>query len=220
MSELSEITVVLVDFQFLTRKAIASLIEETPGYCLVSQIKKPENLTTKINSIKPDLVVLDVYEKNSGYLEEVINLQNKGNIKLLVITNSQNPKTIQALLKSGIKGMVTKNCSEIEIINALKAVSIGQRFYCNTILNSVLESNQQEVENCEPTTLSPRELQVLKLIANGNITAKIAEKLHISIHTVSAHRKNILRKLNITSPIHLVAYAVESGLVSVDHKKR
>lgn len=220
MSELSEITVVLVDFQFLTRKAIASLIEETPGYCLVSQIKKPENLTTKINSIKPDLVVLDVYEKNSGYLEEVINLQNKGNIKLLVITNSQNPKTIQALLKSGIKGMVTKNCNEIEIINALKAVSIGQRFYCNTILNSVLESNQQEVVNCEPTTLSPRELQVLKLIANGNITAKIAEKLHISIHTVNAHRKNILRKLNITSPIHLVAYAVESGLVSVDHKKR
>lgn len=220
MSIVKEKSVVLADFQFLTRKAIASLIEETPGFYLASQIDKPESLTENINDLKPDLLVLDVIEKDPKYLEEIITLQKKGSMQLLVITNSQNRITIQTLIKSGIKGMVTKNCSETEIIDALKAVSIGQRFYCNTILNSVLETDQQENENCEPTSLSPRELEVLELIANGNTTEKIAKKLHISVHTVNAHRKNILRKLNITSPIHLVAYAVESGLVSVNYNKR
>ena len=213
------ISVVLADFQFLTRKAIASLIQETSGFRLVAQIDNPKDLAQRVKSLKPDMLVLDVFENDPGWVSEVIAINQLPDMKVLFITNSQHQNTIQTLLNSDIKGMVTKNCSETEIINALKAVSVGHRFYCNSILNQLMEPGQQLTADCGPTSLSPRELQVLKLIANGNTTEKIAHKLHISIHTVNAHRKNILKKLNISSPIHLVAYAVETGLVTIDYNK-
>lgn len=215
-----DISVVLADFQFLTRKSIASLIKETPGFQLMEQIDNPKGLIEKLNALKPRLLVLDIFQNDPDFFNQVLEVSRQPDMHLLVITNSQNHDMIQSLLKAGIKGMVTKNCSEGEIINALKAVSIGHRFYCNSILNALLESDQKPAEDCEPTTLSQRELQVLQLIANGNTTEKIAAKLHISIHTVNSHRKNILRKLNISSPIHLVAYAVESGLVTIDYNKK
>jgi DNA-binding NarL/FixJ family response regulator len=220
VSKSYDISVVLADFQFLTRKSIASLIEETPGFHLAGQIDKPEVLNEKLHQLKPKLLVLDIFQDDPGFLDDVIQISRHPDMHLLIITNSQHHDTIQALLKAGIKGIVTKNCSETEIINALKAVAIGHRFYCNSILNIVMASDAQAAEDCEPTSLSPRELQVLKLIAHGNTTDKIAKKLHISIHTVNSHRKNILRKLNISSPIHLVAYAVETGLVTIDYNKK
>lgn len=219
MTKSTDISVALADFQFLTRKAISSLIEETPGFQLVGQIDNPIALGEMLRQLKPKLLVLDIFQGDPDFLDQILEVSRQPDLHLLIITNSQLHDTIKALLKAGVKGIVTKNCSESEIINALKAVSIGHRFYCNSILNMVIEPEQSN-EDREPTSLSPRELQVLKLIASGNTTEKIAKKLHISIHTVNAHRKNILRKLNISSPIHLVAYAVESGLVTIDYKKK
>jgi DNA-binding NarL/FixJ family response regulator len=219
MGDKKVINVLLADFQFLTRKAIAHLIEEARGFHLVGQIKEPNYLRQTLISIKPDMLVLDVVENDPSWINEIIAINQLPDLEVLIITNSQHQHTIQALLKSDIRGIVTKNCSEEEIINALKAVSIGHRFYCNSILNLLMQADQQLADDCEPTSLSPRELQVLKLIANGYTTEKIAHKLHISIHTVNSHRKNILKKLNISSPIHLVAYAVRSGLVKLDIHK-
>ena len=73
--------------------------------------------------------------------------------------------------------------------------------------------NPEKVEDCEPTNLTPREYEVLELITRGKTTAQIAEELHLSVHTINSHRKNILRKLNMNSPAELIVYALESGIV-------
>lgn len=212
------ISVVLADFQFLTRKAIKSLIEDIPGFQVVAQINQPENLMTSLKTVNPQLLVVDIFEKDPSYIDRIIEIKNRDTIEMLVITNSQNQQYIQKLLQAGIRGIVTKNCSEEEITTALKSVSKGQRFYCNNILNQIVEKDTEE--DCKPTTLTTRELEVLKLIALGYKTSKIAQNLNISIHTVNSHRKNILRKLNISSPIHLVAYALDFGLVNIEYKKK
>jgi len=211
------IQVGLADFQFLTRRALAELISEVPGFRLVKETDNPAQLKSLSYSDGRFVLLVDFIESDPDMINLLSNLNEPPNVELLVITNSTNTILVNRLLKLGIKGMVTKNCSEDEIRTALRSVSIGNRFYCNNILNMVMEpgdSNQKE-----PPKLTRREHEVLSLIAQGMSTQTIADELHISIHTVNSHRKNITKKLNINSPLHLVAYAAETGLVSIDYCK-
>ncbi len=216
----SSAAVLLADFQFLTSMAMKDLIDRLPGFQIVGQFTSRKELLQGIAAVEYDLLVLDIFGEDTESLDQITKISQQSGRHMLIITNTQDRATVQALLKAGIKGIVTKSCSEEEITNALKAVSVGHRFYCNSILNLVMESGQLPQEASEPSMLSARELQVLKLIAQGNTTRKVADSLNISIHTVNSHRKNILRKLHISSPIHLIAYAVENGLVTIDYDKK
>lgn len=169
-------------------------------------------LEKAVAEYKPELVVVDISDKDSLLIDRLESLKKDSESDFLVISNSQNRESMQRLLGMGIKGIVTKNCSEEEIVSALKSVKKGNRFFCNTILDLVV-SAQNEEENCEPANLSPREYEVLKLITKGLRTNQIADELHVSVHTINSHRKNILKKLNLSSPAELIVYAIESGLV-------
>lgn len=207
-------SVLLADFQFLTRQGIATLIGSIPDFKIVGEVNKSSELEAAISQMRPDLTVLDISDKDHELISALERIKQNSKVKFLIISNSQNRESIQRLLKMGIKGIVTKNCSEEEITNALLAVSENNRFFCNTVLDLVVE-NQDERENCEPTNLSPREFEVLTLIAKGNTTNQIAEQLFLSVHTINSHRKNILKKLNMKSPTELIVYAIQSGLVKV-----
>lgn len=206
-------SVLLADFQFLTRQGISSLIEGLPDFEVTNLIDKPENLEEAIVSDGPDLVVLDISTNDTFLISELERIKkSKTEVSFLVISNNQNRESIQKLLSIGIKGVVTKNCSEEEITSALIAVSRGNRFFCNNVLDLVVDGPAKE-DDCEPTNLSPREFEVLKLITKGFTTNQIAETLHLSVHTINSHRKNILKKLNLGSPAELIVFALESGLV-------
>ncbi len=205
-------SVLLADFQFLTREGITALINSLPDFHVSHVISESEELSNAMDSQEHDLIVLDISDKDTSLIDQLEVIKQKTESPFLVISNSQSKESIQRLLGMGIKGIVTKNCSEEEIINALRAVEKGNRFFCNNILDLVLDS-QKEEEDCEPTNLSPREFEVLQLIVRGNKTNQIADRLHVSIHTINSHRKNILKKLNIRSPAELIVYALESGLV-------
>ncbi|MEM6830386.1 MAG: response regulator transcription factor [Bacteroidota bacterium] len=210
-------SVLLADFQFLTREGITALINSLPDFYVAHIVRDSDMLADAINNENPDLVVLDISDKEPSLIDQLEKVKKKTNCSFLIISNSQSKESIQRLLGMGIKGVVTKNCSEDEIINALRAVKNGNRFFCNNILDLVVDS-QKEEEDCEPTSLSPREYQVLQLITKGKKTNQIAEKLHVSVHTINSHRKNILKKLNIQSPAELIVYALESGLVKNEVK--
>ncbi|WP_370088837.1 LuxR C-terminal-related transcriptional regulator [Ekhidna sp.] len=205
-------SVLLADFQYLTRQGIASLIKAMPGFEVVKMIDTPSNLSNSVQTTSPDLVVIDISDKDRELIPVLKELKKSTSCSFLVISNSQTRESIQQLLAMGIKGILTKNCSEEEIVNALRAVAQGNRFFCNNILDLVVHNPEKE-EDCEPTSLSPREYEVLELITKGKTTAQIAEELHLSIHTINSHRKNILRKLNLNSPAELIVYALESGIV-------
>ncbi len=204
--------VLLADFQFLTRKGLASLIHAIPGMILIKEVDQADELENTILESQPDLAILDIYGKEDEVLDQIERIKQHTNTSLLVISNTQNKESIQRLLNSGVKGILTKNCSEEEITNGLIAVSKGSRFFCNTVLEMVLNGEEAD-EDCEPTNLSKREYEVLELITKGMTTALIADTLHLSIHTINSHRKNILKKLGLSSPAELIVYALESGLV-------
>ncbi|WP_420317055.1 response regulator transcription factor [Ekhidna sp.] len=205
-------SVLLADFQYLTRQGIASLIKAMPGFDLVKMIESPNQLIEHVKSVNPQLVVIDISDKDKELIPSLRMLKEETECSFLVISNSQTKESIRQLLAMGIKGILTKNCSEEEIINGLRAVSQGNRFFCNNILELVVD-RPDEVDNCEPTNLTPREFEVLELITQGLTTAQIADHLHLSIHTINSHRKNTLKKLGLNSPTELVVYALETGLV-------
>ena len=206
-------SVLLADFQYLTRQGIASLIKAMPGFELIKTIDSSEKLIIDATDSNPNLIVIDISDKDIELIPKLRILKETLESSFLVISNSQTKDSIQQLLAMGIKGILTKNCSEEEIVSGLRAVAQGNRFFCNNILELVVESPDSN-ENCEPTTLTPREFEVLELITKGMTTASIAEKLHVSVHTINSHRKNILKKLNLKSPAELIVYALESGLIT------
>ena len=205
--------VLLADFQFLTRKGMSALIKSIPGFETSIEIDDAERLKVEVQKSTPDLVVVDLDGKETELVSQIEELkQSQKETSFLVISNIQGKESIQRLLNAGIKGILTKNCSEEEITNGLIAVSKGNRFFCNTILELVVQGETTE-EDCEPTNLSVREYEVLELITQGLTTVLIADRLNLSVHTINSHRKNILKKLKMSSPTELVVYALESGLV-------
>lgn len=191
---------------------MVSLIKSIPGMELVREVDQASQFESTVTESMPDLAVVDVHGKEDELLTQIERIKQNTKTSFLVISNDQNKEFIQQLLASGVKGILTKDCSEEEITNGLIAVSKGSRFFCNTVLDMVIEGETEEEDN-EPANLSKREFQVLELITQGKTTAQIAIDLHVSIHTINSHRKNILKKLSLSSPAKLIVYAIESGLV-------
>lgn len=191
---------------------MVSLINAIPGMELVREVDQANQLESTITESMPDLAVVDIDGEEDELLTQIERIKQNTKTSLLVISNVQNKEFIQQLLASGVKGILTKDCSEEELTNGLITVSKGSRFFCNTVLDIVIQGETEEEDN-EPANLSKREFQVLELITKGKTTAQIAIDLHVSIHTINSHRKNILKKLSLSSPAELIVYAIESGLV-------
>lgn len=214
---MTQVKVLISDFQFLTREGLIHLIERNDDFNLAGVIDGPEDLLHNVIEHHPDVLVMDYQSQDPILLSLLKQVIDSRATNVLIITNDDRRNHIQALLDLGIKGIVTKSCSKPEIINAIHSISKNNRFYCNRILDILVDQKVDDggALNCEPTDLSPREFEVLQLITKGFRTADIANNLHVSVHTINSHRKNILKKLNLRSPAELIVYAMESGLVKV-----
>jgi len=129
---------------------------------------------------------------------------------MLILEETSDHSGIRKLVNNGIKGALTIHCSEKEILHAIESVGRHERFFCHKVLEVMLENPASAV-------ITEREKEVLELIARGETTDEIARALTISVHTVNSHRKNMLKKLNLKSPVQLVAYAVNHNLIQLPH---
>jgi DNA-binding NarL/FixJ family response regulator len=210
---MKKVSVLLSDFQFLTREGLIHLVENHLDFELAGVNEGPEGLLEMILEKHPDVLLLDYQSQDPILITLLKQIIQSQATNVLIITNDSNKEHIQNLLKMGIKGIVTKGCSKLEIVNAMHAVSKNNRFFCNKVLDLVMNAEPEKEPNGLPTELSRREGEILTLITKGFRTSDIADHLHVSIHTINSHRKNILKKLNLKSPAELIVFAIESGLV-------
>lgn len=219
---MSEIKVALVDKHDVSIAGIRSFIAEKPDISLIKEINTRTALLNCLRKDQPDIVIADYNIPNFISLQDLTEAMSlSSQSRLLIISSDNNRMSINKALESGISGYVTKECSKQEIVKAIYATARGQKFFCNKILDILLEKHvNREEEDCEPTNLSNRESEILKLIAEGNSTLTIADKLHLSHHTVNTHRKNILKKLKVKSPTELVIHAINLGLVKLPGNSR
>ena len=209
------IKVFILDFQFLTREGLIKLTKSTQNFDLVGVLEDEKQCMDQVTQLQPDVLILGYPEHQLDINETLIEVIKMQASKVLIVTNEVEKGHIQNLLSFGVKGIITKRCSQTEIIHAIESVAKSNRFFCNSILEIVMAPQEEVSTYGEPTDLSKRELEVLELIAKGYRTVDIAEKLFVSVHTINSHRKNILKKLNLKSPAQLIVYALESKLVQV-----
>jgi DNA-binding NarL/FixJ family response regulator len=210
--EPKSVSVLLADFQFLTRTGISSLIRNTEGFSMAGYVERPDQLYDAIQQHRADLLILD-FKEDQHTIDVIHHILTSTEMRVLVITNYLGQMALQQLLAMGIKAMVTKNCSENEIKIAMEAAYQGRRFFCNRVLDWMVDQKLED-NNCDPASLTPRENEVLNLVVQGKSTVEIADALHLSIHTVNTHRKNILKKLRLKSPAQLIAFALKNGMVN------
>lgn len=213
---MESISIVVADAQFLVRQGLKHLIARHPGMLLAGEAKSSKELSEVVTERRPMVVILD--HDQPGYFD----LSSIGVVKdcspasnILVISADNQKQSVYRVLESGVHSFLTKTCGADEIIDAIRATARGEKFYCTKIIDYLLEKSfSKETEDyAAPALLTPRELEIVRLVGQGLIAKEIARILNLSTHTVYTHRKNIMKKLDLNTSSELVLFAVNHGIV-------
>lgn len=208
------VSILLADAQYLIRLGLKHLMDRIPEFEVIAEAKNAIDLKRLLEKHQVDVVILD-HLQSSIYGQNVVpKIQEiSPDTGILIISSDNDRNKIYALIESGVNNFLTKQCDEAEIINAIRATAKGEKFFCSKVLNYILEKSFAKPDDCAPSPLSPRECEIVRLVAEGKIAKEIASELNLSTHTVYTHRKNIMKKLQLGSASELVRYALEKGLV-------
>lgn len=212
--------VVLADSNELARVGLRAILEKKLNAEIVGEVTTDEELWQFCNKNQIDEVVIDY--SSDGFSIDIVPkvLSRFPKINFVAITPQQSAATLMNALRSGIKSYIKKDCSVQEIVDSLIETNKGNNFFCGKILETIQRANiniedlDADGFTCDPVTLSERENEIIKMIAEGYTNAQIAEQLFLSQHTVNTHRKNILFKLGVKNTAGIVIYAVKMNIVS------
>jgi DNA-binding NarL/FixJ family response regulator len=210
--------VLIVDDHDLFRTGLRNLLEEK-AVQVIGEAATGGDAVRIVRELAPDVVVMDLNMPGMGGVEATRHISTAAPLTRVVMLtiSDQDSDVIDAIL-AGACGYLLKDASIEELIAGIEAAARGESLISPTIAAKVLQrvratSTQPEYENTIRAELSDREIEVLKLIANGKDNAVIAAELHISPKTVKNHISNILMKLQIDNRIQAAVYAVRSGIV-------
>ncbi len=216
---MKKIRVLLVDDHAILREGIKALLEKQDNIEVIAEAADGREAIPKVVQSRPDVVVLDISMPMMDGLESTRQIKREyPDIKVLVLTMHDNEEYFFQLLRAGASGYVTKKSVSRELVSAIEAVYRGDSFFCPSMAKFLLSDFlrlDKAVENTDQEDLTPREREIVKLIAEGYTNQQIADLLHRSVKTIESHRSNILRKLDIHDSIELVKYAVRKKLIEI-----
>lgn len=210
------VRVLLADRQELALAGIRHMLAGSGDLAIVGETGEAKELNRLIEELSPDVLALDYAHIRHFSMAACLKLiSHFPFLRILVITADNTPGNILSILQANVLGFITKDCSKQEVLNAFRAVSQGQKFYCNRVLEVLMDKqfNQPEPEPHE--LLSKREVQIVSFISKGISTQEMADRLHLSPHTVNAHRKNILKKLGVNTPVELIVKAFQLRIIQL-----
>jgi len=210
--------IVLADAQYLIRFAIRELLARYEQFDVIGEAAHEDELLELAQAQTPDLIIFDYNQPDDFGLSTIERLRKTSpESRLMVISGDARKESMFQALESGVQSFLTKNCDEEEIIDAINASIKGEKFYCTQVIDFLLEksfSKDAESEKSTTPALTERESEIVQLIAKGFIAKEISSLLNLSVHTIYTHRKNVMRKLELSSTSELVLYAVKTGLVN------
>ncbi len=209
-------SVLVCESQFLSRTGLKHIIDKNPFFSVEAEAHNFESLERILGEKKFDIITLD-YTHDGEFDEQAISLIQESSplTHILIISNEKNKRSIYDVLGHGINHYITKNCREDEIYKALDACMKDQKYYCSKVLDIIIDKTFGQNNKESDNPLTQREQEIVQLIAQGKMAKEISSILKISIHTIYTHRKNVMKKLNISSPVQLVTYAINKGLVEI-----
>ncbi|MBC6607429.1 response regulator transcription factor [Hymenobacter sp. BT188] len=207
----------LVDDHSLVRDGMKALLTGVSGLLIVGDASNGQELLDRLPTTPADIVLMDLQMPVlDGFATLPLLREQFPEIRVLVLTMLAHERYVGQALDAGAAGYILKSADQAEIIAAIRAVSSGKRFLCSDIGLSLLQKvlhPESSAETKKVDGLSYRELEVLRLIAEGLTNNAIAEKLFVSRRTIETHRQNILEKTQVKNTAALIKYAVEHGLL-------
>ena len=208
--------ILLADDHELVRKGICSLIELYHEFQVVAEAANGREALNYLKENPVDLVLLDIEMPVMNGIETIIRIkENWKNLPVMMLTMQNNPEMLRQSIAAGATGYIHKNAAPQELHEAIKAALNHQPYFSKEAMKMISTSDEPSARKAQPEILkqlSAREIEILKLIAQGYSSTVIGHKLFLSPQTIDTHRKNILKKLNLHSVRELTKFAVQYGL--------
>jgi two-component system response regulator NreC len=214
--------VLLVEDHILVRQGVKALLDEEPDIVVVGETGDGSEALQLTERLRPDIVLMDLALPGISGIEATRHIcERLPHIKVVALSMYDSEEYVFRVLRAGALGYVLKQSTSTELVLAIRAVAAGNTFLSPAISqilvsDYVRRAEAQESDEEALEILTPREREVLQLIARGLNNRQIAERLHISIKTVETHRGNMMRKLDVHDRAGLVKFATDSGLISFE----
>lgn len=209
-----KIRVLIIDDHKIIRVGLKGFIHLQPDMEVVGECGTEAEALEMVKSLLPDVILMDIDLENSSGISATRQIKSQDpNQKILAITLHEEETSILPMIKAGALGYVLKNADPSEMIDAIRTVNRGNSYYSRHVSDVIMHSLTRPKPTLFPDGLTPREVEVLKMISQEYSNGQIAEKLFISIRTVDTHRRNLLDKLNLKNTAGLVKYSIEKGLI-------
>ncbi|PZO42244.1 MAG: DNA-binding response regulator [Leptolyngbya sp.] len=216
---MSTIQLVIADNHTLVRAGFRSLVEELDGIEVVGEAENGRDALQLVETLKPQIVLMDIAMPEMNGLEATARISREfPQVKVLILSMHANEEYVYQALRSGASGYLLKDSGAEELELALRAIARGETYLCPAVSKYVVSDYVRRL-NQDQTPLdqiTPRQREILQLIAEGKSTKEIAELLYISTKTVETHRTQLMDRLDIHDIAGLVRYAIRIGLVVLE----
>lgn len=216
---MNEIRLLLVDDHEMVRTGLKMLLESQSDLVIVAEASTAHQALELVSTHNPDVVVMDITLPDMSGIEATRRIKEiHPEVAVVALTIHEDEQYFFEMLHAGASGYVPKRAAPDDLLNAIRAAHEDEIYLypslAKTLVEDFLERTRLEEDTASLDLLTPREKEVLEMLAKGSSNDEIAEVLSISKHTVARHRENLMRKLELHSRSELVKYAIRKGLIS------
>jgi len=216
---MNPIRVLLADDHTLIRAGLRMVVVSQPDFTVVGEASDGREAVALAEQLKPDVVVMDIGMPSLNGIEACRQIHDSlpGSQVIMLSMHSDEGYVLRAL-KAGAKGYMLKDSAEADLASAIRAVTAGKSFFSPAVSKILLEDYMRKLKRTGAEDsfdlLSPREREVLQLVAEGKSSKEVANLLSLSVYTVETHRAKVMQKLNLHNIPELILYAVRKGVIS------
>jgi DNA-binding NarL/FixJ family response regulator len=212
--------ILVADDHEVVRHGVRALLDGHPSWEVVAEAADGRDAVEKTIQLKADIVILDIGMPNLNGLEATRQiLRSLPQARILILTMHESEQVVREVLEAGARGFLLKSDAGRDLVAAVEALQRHKTFFTSKVaemvLESFLKSKPRPADQAEREILTPREREIVQLLAEGKSTKEVAVALGLSVKTAETHRSNIMRKLNLHSISELVLYAVRNNIVQV-----
>ncbi len=216
---MSAFRILIADDHEVARKGIRSLLEDHVGWEICGEARDGREAVEYAGTLKPDVLLLDIGMPNLNGLDAARQiLATDPEARILILTVHDSEQTVREVLAVGARGFLLKSDAGRELVAAVEALQQRRTFFTSRVAQMMLDGYLRPQDDSEPSgqgVLTPREREVIQLVAEGKSTKEVAMALSLSVKTAETHRTNLMRKLDLHSVAALTLYAVRNGIVQI-----
>ncbi len=214
-----QIRILLADDHTVIRSGLRLLLEQQEDFKVVAEASDGREAVALVAKHHPDVAILDIGMPQLNGIEATRQiLSAEPATQVVILSMHTDEGYVLRALKAGARAYILKNSAEADLMRAVRSVAEGKSFFSPVISKMLLEDYVRQIRDKQVEDsydlLTPREREILQLLAEGRTNKEVANILHLSVYTVDAHRGNILQKLNLHGVPELILYAVRKGIIS------